>query len=885
MKGLLEKMIVPVAVTVLTAAHSVGTPHPAPRPSYRFPPDTVRTGTALQDTVLRDTTVAARFDEEDFYDLFADTLEAEVPRISARDTMKVPDSLRYTDPFLHRWYVAVKDSLTHRIVVDSLRAAGDSVAWRAIDSLYLRDSSARARYDVWFNSLSKQEKRRVLYERELPAKLHRMDSLQHAKDSLRERRDSIRAATPRILETFAIPDSMHYRRILLWRHDRYFNQVALEPLDTGYNYHFNDYPLYREDVGATWLGVAGSAYQTYDFFKRGSREGISFYDAVEGWSYSPETLPMYNTKTPYTELQYTGTLFANDEKASNNLHILTTQNIYPQLNVTFEYDRYGGKGILQHEESASKTLAVHANWMGRKHLLHAGYIYNRVLRDENGGVTDRSMIRDTTVDAREIAVHLTDAANEYKKRTLFLDQTYRIPFNFIEDLRHRGDTAWQKAPARDSVNRDITTAYVGHASEYSVYTKVYEDGISATATGTAAEAARAFYHDNFFISPKASRDSLRVMKLDNRIFLRLQPWSEDALVSKVEGGVGDRLLDHYLFSPAQYIGGASHNTVWNTAYVYAGAEGRLRQYIAWDALGSYSFAGTGANDFFVRANARFSFFPFRRDRRSPVSLTARFETSLQEPGFYEQHFYSNHYRWDNDFTKVSTTKLQGTLDIPRWDLRLDAAYALVAGHVWYDTLGLPAQCADPVSVFKAGLSKDFALGGLHLDNRALFQLSSNPAVLPLPALALNLRWYYQFDVKRDVMQMQLGVNALYTTRWYTPAYNPVAGVFHAQDETQYGHSPYVDVFLNIQWKRACIFLKLENINNGWPKTHRDYFSAHDYIHPQREFRNVKFGIWWPFYVQSGRQRTLSERAGSGMGGGASGGMSSTLGGLRSSFGN
>ena len=73
-----------------------------------------------------------------------ETPQDTVPRITARDTMKVPEELRETDPFRYKWYVAIKDSLTHRIVVDSLIEAGDSLEWPLIDSLYLKDSTDAA---------------------------------------------------------------------------------------------------------------------------------------------------------------------------------------------------------------------------------------------------------------------------------------------------------------------------------------------------------------------------------------------------------------------------------------------------------------------------------------------------------------------------------------------------------------------------------------------------------------------------------------------------------------------------------------------------------------------------------------------------------------------
>ena len=144
-------------------------------------------------------------------------------------------------------------------------------------------------------------------------------------------------------------------------------------------------------------------------------------------------------------------------------------------------------------------------------------------------------------------------------------------------------------------------------------------------------------------------------------------------------------------------------------------------------------------------------------------------------------------------------------------------------------------------------------------------------------MALNVRWYLQFNIKDPkILQLQLGVNARYTTLWHAPSYNPVTGTFTAQNKENYGNCPVFDVFINAQWKKCCIFLKLENAGNGWPMERKDYFTAHHYIQTPRM---IKLGISWPFYPRLGKLRTLSERVSSGgMGGGgnAGGGLSGGL---------
>ena len=860
-------ILVPVAIVGAVAAQTLGVEvHRAARLHAWLPGAADTTVTVSPpDSSARDT-----LQEEALF--FSETPEQQdtTPRIFARDTMRVPDSLQFTDPFLYKWYVAVKDSFTHRLVIDSLKAEGDSVYWPLIDSLYLADSTATAteKFNRWFASLSKAEKKRWEYEHiKLPAIQHRQDSIFHRKDSIQRIKDSIRQNTPRILETAFLPDSLYYKRLVAWRHDRLYNKVEVFEWDTTANYHFYDYPFMREDVGAAWLGMPGSAVQTHNYFLRGRDNSPEFYAPLEPWTYTPENLPMFNTKTPYTELEYSGNLFENSSKSSDHFRVFTTQNILPEFNIALEMKRHGGAGTLKNDKTDNRTYFAAANYLGKKYLAHGGFISNKSTRQESGGIQDNMWIRDTTVDVREIEVNLAAATNRYSKKTFFLDQSYRIPFQFLEELRHRKDTSWVRP---DTLNTDMTTGFIGTSSEYSVFSKKYVDQTSAPLS--------AFYRDVFNLNPSKSTDSLQVRRLDNRIFVRIQPWKEDAIVSKIEGGIGDRWQTFYLFQPGSSYLKKPANTTWNTVYAYAGAEGSFRKYLNWDATALLNFAGTEAGDFNINANARLNMFPFRRQPDSPMSLDAGFETSLKEPSFYQQHFYSNHFAWENNFSKISETKLKASLKIPRWRFNAFAGYALLANNVFYDSTGVAKQNTAPMSVLTAGLRKDFVFGVVHLENNALLQFSSDQYVLPLPTLALNLRWYAELIVvDPKTMHLQLGINTRYNTLWYAPSYNPVAGVFTSQKRELYGNCPVFDAFVNVQWKNCCLFIKMENLGKGWPMDNHDYFTAHHYIQPVSA---LKFGISWPFYPMTGSNRTMSERAGSGtgMGGGSSlgGGLGNAL---------
>ena len=878
MKNLMAKIWVPALLVLVAAVQSAGIDAGRSASLRRLADSLVLVSEA-------DSTAIA-----DSFTVVSDSLAQ--PVIAARDTIVVPDSLKETDPFRYKYYIAIKDSTTRFQVRDSLISIGDTLELHRLDSLYLLDSTevATAAFNAWYASLSRKERKVYDAQQALPGLIAAANRKIEIKDSIKAYKDSVRQSIPRVLETFAIPDSLHFKRIITWTHDRDFhNLVEVRDMaaDTSYNRSFNDYPFFNEDLNASWLGVSGSPVQLYNYFKRQQEDNAVFYTPYRLWNHSAEDLPQYNTKTPYTELAYYGTLFANKEKEESNVKVLTTQNITPELNLTLEFKRYGGNGMLKREDTGNRTFVAATNYTGKKYLMHAGFIYNKIDRSENGGIIDETWIRDTTVDSREIDVYLRDASNKIKRNTVFLDQTYRIPFSFLKDLKGRKERKRAEA-LRDSImscgdsiaiaafleaenvkmdeeaakadtvkmDTDVTTAFIGHSSEYSVFRKTYTDNISD-------QNGRDFYNDMFYLNPARSRDSLRVMRLENKVFIRLQPWKDDGIVSKLDVGIGDKLVNYYSFRPADYLQGGT-NVIQNSLYLYAGANGQYKKYLTWNAKGKYNFLGYEINDFGIEANMAFSAFPFRRHRQSPLTVGVHFETNLNEPDYYQQRLYTNHYKWENDFGKISDTRLEASLSIPRWDLAASFGYALLSNNIYYDNMGIVRQNTAPMSVMTATLKKNFRIWKFHLDHQAMLQLSSNEEVMPLPLVTLNFRYYLQFDVVKKVMQMQIGANGTYNTKWYAPAYNPVLGVFHNQDTREYGNCPYIDAFVNIQWKKASIFIKVVNLNMGWPNKSADYFSAAGYIAPQRA---IKFGITWPFWVRPGKSSTSGSSTASNSAGG------------------
>ena len=729
-----------------------------------------------------------------------------LPKLTQRDSSdSLADQVLPAFPDSVLVKAMVVDTVATKLLRDSLDVLYNSFWQTDTLSMPLMDSLMRAYSDALGSNLpdAKDIKRAI-------------------RKNKQDYRDSVIQHTPRILETFVVPDSLYYKQMLIWTHSQFTNDIALQKRDTSCNYNFYDNPALKDDADAIYLGTMGSALQRTNFFKRETLKEASFFDPYLIYTYTPETLPMYNTKSPFTEMAYWGNPFSSKQKEESSVKILSTQNITPSLNLTLEYRQFGGTGDLTGGKTNVRTSEIGLNYLGKKYEMNAAYLATRVKNSENGGVSDVMWVRDTTIDTKAIPVNLQSADNLLKRRTVFITQSLSIPMNFLR--KDKDELALGEG----------TVAYIGHSLEFSKYSKVYSDAIS-----TSDNVGRSFYFDRFNLSQTASHDSISVRNIDNKFFLTLQPFSNDALLSKVTGGFGYQILNYYGFKPEYYVKGNRNETSHNT-YFYGKAQGMLKQYINWDAFARIYTSGYYLGDLEVAANLALSVYPIREG----IHLKLHGETRLQEPGYYEQNLYFNHHNWNNDFVKTSKTKLEGSIEIPYTQTKLSVGYALIDNMIYYDSTSVVRQFKSPVHTLAASLEQNVRLWAFHFDHKIVYQMTSNDEVLPLPKLTANIRYYVQFPIVKNVLEVQVGANAVFYTKYFIQSYSPDLGVFYNQRTYEWGNNPYIDLFINAQWKTASIFVKYTDAFDGFLE--RGYFSAANYIRPSTAF---KFGITWPFYVK------------------------------------
>ncbi|MCL2133517.1 MAG: putative porin [Bacteroidales bacterium] len=622
------------------------------------------------------------------------------------------------------------------------------------------------------------------------------------------------------LDSYAFDKEIVKNRLFTWQVNRYINTPVIGRIDTLINDRRRDL-IYRKDVGAIHLGVSGSAAMPLNYFQRKQHDFMYALTPFDEYFVTPDNLNFYNTRSPFTRFTYSGNPFSSNQFEELNLEALNTQNITPEWNFGILYRHFGGKGLLANESTDVRNFTLFTSYSGRNYLAQAGYIYNSSNNKQNGGIIDDSAILDTTIDVRTISVNLTNAREKISTNTFFLVHSYGIPLKFL----------YSRAVADSLGTGEGSIVYFGNSLEYTNTKRMYYDNITD-------EAGRTFYNNNFFINPTISNDSIHSTLFDARLFMTLQPFAPDFLISKVTGGIGYRNLSNYGFQQAYYIRPVQNNKQ-NNFYLYGHAQGNFRQYFAWSAFARYYLTGYNMSDLYFSADASLSLFPIKHG----IHLWGRFSIDNRTPDYFLQNYYSNHLQWRNNFDKTIETKVEAGIRIPHWDLNASIGNSLLKSPVFFDTTAMPRQTDEIVNILSVLIEKNFKLWLVHLDNRVLFQVSSAQDIVPLPALALNSALYIEMEAVKNVLTAQIGGDMYYNTRYYTYGYNPAAGAFHLQRNRETGNCPTIDIFLNVKWKKATFYVKYVNAFEGWPNS--DYFSASHYIKPQTV---LKFGLSWPFYL-------------------------------------
>ena len=260
-------------------------------------------------------------------------------------------------------------------------------------------------------------------------------------------------------------------------------------------------------------------------------------------------------------------------------------------------------------------------------------------------------------------------------------------------------------------------------------------------------------------------------------------------------------------------------------------------------------AGSLAVDFNTDLN-----FPLFGDT---VQLAANAYFHRIVPSFYLNNYHSKHLWWDQDLDSETRTHVEGIFSYQKTDTRLRVAVDEIQNYTYFgmnysldnsynrkDVTGGIYQESGNINVLTAQLMQNFRLGPLNWENVVSYQNSSNQEVLPLPALNVFSNLFLKFKIAR-VLNVELGGCVTYFTKYEAPDYLPMLNQFaiqqNADSRIELGGYPFVDVYANMQLKRARFFIAMTHVNAG-SGTKMQFLTPH---YPMNN-RTFRMGVSWTF---------------------------------------
>lgn len=572
---------------------------------------------------------------------------------------------------------------------------------------------------------------------------------------------------------------------------------AYNPLDTMYFFYAS-------------LGNVGLAYKNLDFTPQhrvGFDYGIRTFDA---YFIDQQNVKYYLNPQAYTELGYvTG---ADKEQLFNASH---HQRVFKRLALGVDFNLINSLGTYQRQKSDDVKVVVSGQFFTKdlRYGLIANYTNARAKVRENGGIIYDSIYeQDIETNRSIIDIKLYDAENNLRKSGVYLQQYFQLS---RKNVKPKNDTVPE--PLKKF---RLKFGRISHSFSYNRYSQVYSDA-----------SPDLNYYPNTYIDSTITHDSVYFQTMENTF-----SWSNVDYLDRLKEQPVKLLMG--IKQQVAEVRDSVAKTSFQSIIPYGEISISPHPFIKVFGKASYVLTGEGyQGDYNVYGLAKFQIL-----RNKPYKTAFNFALDLSNtaaPYFY-QHYFSNHFIWDNDFSKVSTNKISAFVTQRTTKLGVDAITMNDYLYIAADTL--PRQFGSSIQVFKAYWYQRFVLGKFDVDSRFIYQKVSEQDIIRLPEFMAYFTVTFNLQLFKGALKTRSGFDIYYFSKYYADAYMPAIRSFYVQNEKELGGYVHADFFLDFNVARTKFFLKMQNILQ--PLAENKYYQVPHYPLQDMAF---KFGLSWRFH--------------------------------------
>lgn len=598
------------------------------------------------------------------------------------------------------------------------------------------------------------------------------------------------------------PDSVFVSYFSLNDQASYHRRAVSKPLN-----QFQEYDITKinNQFYAT-LGNQGTAAYPLQYSLNPSADFRFRTDAFQPYKLNDDSIKFFISESPFSHLRYhLGA--AKEQKLDLVFSQRIGSGIYLGLNARFA--NAPGIYLRQRAYDAGGTFYLAFLYPTQRYGALITFRTDKTMNYENGGISDISQFTSNLESNRKvIQVNLADAESRSKGTGLVVQQYFNI---LNPTISKKIDSTTVRVPRKFDAGRFV-------------YTFRY------TRTGNAFQddSPNQSYYPSYFDTDTDIFDTVLVSHIENCFVYSNEVPDTLGKSFPLQYSFGIRLQNDKIRRDTTDL------NLYSQTVPFGMLKGIIKQKTFFKASAFLVLSGYKAGDY----NMDGSFYQFFGKKNHKIYLNV--SKGLTMPDYFYTSYITDNYSWEKDFNPQDY--LKGEVGIMLSGFDLNASYTRLTNYAYLNNQVIPEQFAGAMTILAAHASKEFRIKHWITTIYGATQYISPDDLLQLPAIIGKLTVCYDRVLFKNALHAQIGLSATYHSEWYQDAYMPALKAFYRQNTYISGNYPYLDAFINLNIKRARLFIKYEHFNSAFMGY--NYIMVPDY--PMADAA-LKFGISWLFF--------------------------------------
>ncbi len=629
-----------------------------------------------------------------------------------------------------------------------------------------------------------------------------------------------------------------------------YSQKKNIEIDTLLRAFQNFNPVFKYSISGSYLGNIGSSSISNTYTDRKEKNNFLLINPYNIYMSTFSNTQYVNTRKPFTRLSYTNG--GGEDIREETLEAFHTQNISKDFNAGLKYNLISANGQYRFQKIVNNAFKMFTSYERPNYTVYANFNLNKIKADENGGITNDSLITASAFDnTTDIPTVFGGTQQGIMRDPDVLTTIKNLSFLVVQEMNI---TTPGLSDTLTPVKEKRFLSSMAHILQYDRSIRMHRDK-------TPDAGLDAGLYSNTYFNPEYTLDSVYYRQFSNTLRFKVRNANKKRELT-MHVDLVHEMVKYSFYTPSdnqinfagdtsslfRFTGQKFYPDTFKRARIFSNTSALFNVFYAksntfkTNISAGYFFSGYKAGSYGI--NSELVFFPGNAPGESFISLLLSYNNEI--PDYLLQHFYSNYFIWENDFNPVKIAETGLKYINPRKKIETGVNYSLFTDYIYFDESALPQQYENNLSVISLHLTKFLELWKFRSLNKLAVQIVNNPDYISLPEFTaynstyIEHEFYFKWTDGR--LHTMLGFDIFYNTEYYANAYNPALGQFHQQKEKKLGNYPYLDVFLNIKLKRTRFFLKYEHVNSGL--IYENYFSV---LHYPRNEGMFKAGISWTFY--------------------------------------